>query len=252
MARLQNKTAIVTGGSSGIGQACALAIAEEGANIVIVSRSQQKIDKTVEAVEALGVKSIGLALNVGNPEDMKKMVEKTIKYFRTVDILIASAGTGGSQTTQRGVPFAFVQLPLEEWEEVIDINLKGVLFSNQAVLPTMIRQGNGHIINVSSSRGAKRGREFVAAYSASKHGVMGITESVAAEMSRYNIKVQAFLPDVVDTPLLQKTKDSVAPYGTLTKEGVGDFVVELLTQPEDVYLKDPLIAPHGGMAAYKY
>ena len=248
MNRIENSVAIITGGSSGIGRATAIALSRAGAHVVLIGRNVQRIEETLSVIsdESTNRKyekyHLGLSLDVRKESDMNKMVEKTIDKFGRVDILIAAAGSGGSRAVERGLPFAVVQLPTEEWDEVIDTNLKGIFLSNRAVLPFMMKQRKGDIINISSSRGAILGLPYAAAYSASKHGVMGLSEALADEVRPYGIRVQVLLPDVTDTPMLHVTRN-LAPHGLLNPERVAKSILYMLSLPHDTVLINPLVTP---------
>lgn len=248
MKMIENSIAIITGGSSGIGRATAIALSRAGADVVVVGRNAERIEETLSIIRKESKKRtnkkypLGLSLNVCKESDMNKMVEQTIDKFGRVDILVAAAGSGGSRAVGRGLPFAVVQLPTEEWDEVIDTNLKGIFLSNRAVLPFMMKQRKGDIINISSSRGATLGLPYAAAYSASKHGVMGLSEALADEVRPYGIRVQVLLPDVTDTPMLHVTKN-LAPHGVLNPERVANSIICMLALPHDTVLINPLVTP---------
>jgi NAD(P)-dependent dehydrogenase (short-subunit alcohol dehydrogenase family) len=135
-----------------------------------------------------------------------------------------------------------------EWDEVVDTNLKGVFLSNRAVLPTMIRQRRGWIINVSSSPGGLYGSPYAAAYCASKFGVLGFSESLSDEVLQFGVKVQVLLPDATDTPMLEDGRSSTVFGKVIPPARVGDFIVHLLSMPEDTVLVNPLIAPLGNQS----
>lgn len=248
MSQIENQVAIVTGGTSGIGRATAISLAREGVAVAVVGRSMTRIEETLSLIreqtthQVSAKPPLGLALDVRSPSDMDKMVGKVMERFGRIDILVAAAGSGGSSAMARGLPYAVVQLPTEEWDEVIDTNLKGMFLSNRAVLPVMMSQGKGNIINMSSSRGATRGLPYAAAYSASKHGVIGLSEALAEEVRSYGIRVQVLLPDVTETPMMLVT-GNLAPYGLLKPETVAHFIICMLALPPDAVLSYPLIAP---------
>ena len=164
--------------------------------------------------------------------------------IRDSDILIASAGRGATHG-----PRAVVQVPIDEWDEIIDTNLKGVFLSNRAVLPVMIRQRSGTILNVSSARGAIGATPYAAAYAASKHGLMGLTSALAEEMRAYDVRVMAFLPDATDTPLIARAH-ATAPRGKMTPETVAGVMLAMILEPHDMVWRDPILAPFavGGRA----
>jgi len=248
MEGILNSVAIVTGASSGIGRAVAICLARAGAVVVVVGRDKQRIEETllkireVTACEGRDEPCLGLSLDVTQEDDMDEMARRVLDEFGSIDILCAAAGSGGSMALARKIPYAMVQLPTQEWDEIIDTNLKGVFFSNRAVLPAMIAAGSGEIVNVSSSRGAERGLPYAAAYSASKHGVMGLSESLALEVGRLGVRVQVALPDVTETRMMPVSK-TLAPHGLLSPEMVGEFILDMISMPRDTVLEHPLIAP---------
>jgi 3-oxoacyl-[acyl-carrier protein] reductase len=182
---------------------------------------------------------IGLTLDVRREQDMEKMVRQTVTHFGQVDILITSAGILRARGSG---PRLVAEMPTAEWDEVIETNLKGVFLSNHAVLPTMIRQRRGQIMNISSTSG-RQGRAYDSAYCASKFGVIGLSEALAQEVLQYNIRVQVILPDAVDTPLWHQNGPIHRPAGALPASRVADLIVYLLTLPGDCVLVNPVIAP---------
>jgi NAD(P)-dependent dehydrogenase (short-subunit alcohol dehydrogenase family) len=239
--RLVGQVAIVTGGSSGIGRATCLALAREGAHVVVVGRNQFRVNEVVTDIE-LGAgsgKTLGLLLDVRREADMSEMVSQTLARFGCIDILVANAGI--LRGKQR-LPKLLVQLPSEEWNEILDTNLKGVFLSNRAVLSTMIRQHRGQIVNISSGSG-RRGRAYDAAYCASKFGVIGLSEALAEEVHQYNIRVQVLSPGAVNTPILEQNGPIPRPRQILAPERVADFIIYLVTQPVDSVLLRPTIEP---------
>lgn len=152
--RLHQQSAFVTGGSSGIGRSAAIALAEEGARVAVCGRSRERLDETAAAVREAGGDALTVVADVRNEVEIDRAAGEVLDRFGRIDIHIASAGRGGNQGARR-LPYAVVQMPTEEWDDVIDTNLKGVFLSNRAVIPTMIQQGSGTILNISSSRGAR-------------------------------------------------------------------------------------------------
>ncbi|HMP74029.1 MAG TPA: SDR family oxidoreductase [Kiritimatiellia bacterium] len=246
--RLDQQVAIVTGGSSGIGRAVSIALAREGVRLVVVGRDPAKIDATLDLARAENpaLQAFGLALDVTQRTDMDLMAAQTLERFGRIDILIASAGCGGGRLSrERNVPFAVVQLPLAEWSEIVDTNLNGVIHSTQAVLPAMIQQRRGQILPVSSSRGATIPLPYAAAYSASKRALTGYLESFSAGVRHLGIRVQTILPDVVETPMMEGTRN-LAPHGLMKPEDVANWMVTMLCLPPDTVVINPLIRPFGG------
>jgi NAD(P)-dependent dehydrogenase (short-subunit alcohol dehydrogenase family) len=239
--RLQGKVAIVTGGSIGIGLSTALALAQGGARVVVVGRSKGRLEKALEEIEqrAPSTEVLGLPLDVTCESEMEEMASRTRKHFGRIDILVAAAGI---LRARGGLLRTVQQMAVAEWEEVVDTNLKGVFLSNRAVIPTMIQQRSGNIVNLSSTSGRK-GLAFDSAYCASKFGVVGLSEAVAEELCQYGIRVQVLLPGAIDTGMWDQNGPIPAPTDILSPERVADAVLELITFPEDVFLETPIVKP---------
>jgi NAD(P)-dependent dehydrogenase (short-subunit alcohol dehydrogenase family) len=218
---------------------------------VVVGKTPSRVSDAVANVERAADENcvLGLALDVRHQEEMEEMTRQTLARFGRVDVLVASAGVGrASSSRDRLMPPPVAQMSSGEWDEVVDTNLKGVFLSNRAVLPTMIRQRRGWIINVSSSPGGLYGSPYAAAYCASKFGVLGFSESLSEEVSRFGVKVQVLLPDATDTPMLEDGGDGTVFGKVIPPARVGDFIVHLLSLPQDTVLVNPLIAPLGNQS----
>ncbi|MCI0536343.1 MAG: SDR family oxidoreductase [Verrucomicrobiales bacterium] len=243
--KLSGQVAIVTGGASGIGRATCAALAREGACLTVVDVNQTQIRQTLEEISAQSNSPappkppLGLFLDVRREHDMEEMVGQTVAHFGHLDILVASAGILRAKGSN---PRLVVDLPTAEWEEVIDTNLTGVFLSNRAVLPTMIRQRKGQIVNISSTSG-RQGHAYDSAYCASKFGIVGLSEALAEEVYSHNIRVQVVFPDAVDTPLWDQNGPIPKPMNTLPVARIADLIVYLLTLPADTLLVNPIIAP---------
>jgi 3-oxoacyl-[acyl-carrier protein] reductase len=251
---VEGKVAIVTGGSSGIGQAACIALAKEGFHLVVVGTSRDRINDTLNllpnpVMTQINSPHLGLTLDVTNEDDMQEMVAKTVELFGRIDLLVASAGLGKQSRSERVMPHPTASLPLEEWNEVISVNLTGVFLSNRAVLPVMMEQRIGHIINICSSTTLHglRGQAYAPAYCASKFGVVGFTESLAQEVCSYGIRVQALFPGPVKTPLVAQTA-LVRRFGGgyISAADVGGIIVYLVQQAPDAIIVHPHILPFGG------
>ncbi len=238
---LKDQVAIVTGGTVGIGRAACLALAKEGVKIVIVGRNQTRLGEIIAELshQTKSKDYLGLALDVRRDSDTEEMAKRTLERFGCIDILITAAGIlrakGGNLRTLN-------QMKLDEWNEVIDTNLKGVFLSNRAVLPAMIRQRSGNIINISSTSGRK-GLAFDSAYCASKFGVIGLSESLSEEMRQYGIRVQTILPGAIETGMWNQNGPLPRPEDILSTERVADLIIYLLALPEDMILSTPIIEP---------
>jgi len=214
----------------------------EGSAVVVVGRNAAHVGQVIADLDHASGAVLGLTLDVGCEEDMEEMRQKTLERFGQIDILVAAAGVMRGTNTQRLLPYAAATMPIQEWDEVLKTNLRGVFLSNRAVIPTMIAQRRGWIINISSSRGGLYGNPYASAYCASKFGVIGLSESLADELCGYGVKVHVVLPDVVDTPILGKFGRSRLGQA-LPPSRIAEFIVHLVTLPEEVILLNPLIAP---------
>jgi NAD(P)-dependent dehydrogenase (short-subunit alcohol dehydrogenase family) len=245
---LAGRVAIVTGGTSGIGRATCLALARAGASVVVVGRSPSRVTEVVAQLRLTDRSSrsgnsdaLGLALDVRSEADMAEMASRTIDRFGRLDVLVASAGIGRPGVGTRVLSHPVARLPLEEWHQVLHTNLRGVFLSNRAVLPPMVRQHQGWILNLSSALGGRYGFPFASAYCASKFGVLGLSQALAREVAQFGITVQAILPDATDTPMLGPDLMTRSFGALLAPDRVGELVVYLLTLPDDVLLADPII-----------
>jgi NAD(P)-dependent dehydrogenase (short-subunit alcohol dehydrogenase family) len=200
---LAGRTAIITGGSGGIGRACASAFAKAGANIVIASLPPDSIPPVIEEVEALGVKGLGLAVDVSNAEQVEDMVDQTLSMFGMVDVLVNVAG--GSYSRNPYVP-SFKRAPLldlapEDFMRAYEINTKSAFLCARTVVPPMKSQGQGSIINIGSisGRGTKKERADMAAYGSAKAAVMNLTVHMAHQWGP-EVRVNCIAPGIIDTP----------------------------------------------------
>lgn len=245
------QVAIVTGGSGGIGQAIAIALAQAGYSVTVVGTNGQRLDTTLARMAQHSAPELllGLVLDVRQEADMQAMVEQTMARFGRVDLLVTSAGLGKKSDSARVIPHPTASLPLEEWQEVIGVNLTGVFLSNRAVLPPMLEQGQGHIVNICSSTTLHglRGQPYAPAYCASKFGVVGLTESLAAEVSEAGIRVQAIFPGPVVTPLVAQTALlKLFHHRAISPEHFARSVVALVQQPPDAIVIHPHLLPFLG------
>jgi 3-oxoacyl-[acyl-carrier protein] reductase len=217
---LSGKTAIVTGGSRGIGRAICLELAAKGANVVVnYAGSEAKAQGVVEDIEKLGVKAIKFQSDVANEEQVKEMVKATIDTFGSVDILVNNAGITRDNLLMR--------MKETEFDQVINTNLKGVFVCTKAVTRQMMKQRSGRIINVASIVGVS-GNPGQANYVAAKAGVIGLTKTTAKELATRNILVNAVAPGFISTDMTDELTDE-------QKEGMLSLIpLAKLGQPEDV------------------
>jgi NAD(P)-dependent dehydrogenase (short-subunit alcohol dehydrogenase family) len=235
--RLTGQVVVVTGGASGIGRACARMAAAEGASVVVVDVSRERIDDTLAGME--GERHLGLVLDVRAERDMEEMARVTLERHGRIDALLACAGILRGRGSS---PKPLVQISAQEWDEVLSTNLTGIFLSNRAVLPAMIRQRRGNIVNVSSVSG-KQGRAHDAPYCASKFGVIGLSEALAEEVRSQGVRVQVVMPDAVDTPIWEQNGPVPRPPNALAPDRVADLLLFLITQPDDMVLLGTVIAP---------
>lgn len=229
---------IITGAASGIGLACARLFAMEGYKLVLVDKDENGLrSSTSECEKKTQVMSI--TSDVSDEREMADMAASARHRFGRIDILIAAAGILrlSPQLT------SLVDMDLEEWRRIIDVNLTGTFLSNRAVLPMMLSQRRGDIINISSVSG-RQGKAFDSAYSASKFGIIGLSESLHAEVAGQGVRVQTLLPEAVATPLWrQNPSTALPPKQTLTPERVAEVILYMVTLPRDAYLLNPVLAP---------
>lgn len=192
MQNLSGKTAIITGAGRGIGRATAIAFAKEGIHIGLIGRTGAHLEEVVKELEQYGVNVTMAAADVADSEAVAAAVEHIRSELGPIDILINNAGIGKFGK--------FLELSPEEFRSIIDVNLMGVYNVTRAVLPEMIERQGGDIINISSTSGQK-GAPVTSAYSASKFGVLGLTESLMLEVRKHNIRVSALMPSTVVTDL---------------------------------------------------
>jgi 3-oxoacyl-[acyl-carrier protein] reductase len=192
MESLQGKIAIVTGAGKGIGKAIAIALAKEGVQVGLIARTSKDLETVAAEITALGVKAVFAVADISSITEVNKAVESIQSELGNTDILINNAGTGTFGK--------FLELSPEQWENQIKVNLFGVYYATRAVLPQMIERQTGDIVNVSSTAGLT-GAAVTSAYSASKFGVMGLTESLMQEVRKHNIRVTAMAPSTVVTEL---------------------------------------------------
>lgn len=199
---LKDKVALITGGSSGIGRAVALAWAREGAKVVVSDVDRGGGEETVGQVRTAGGEAIFIAADVGKPEECEALVRGAVEKFGRLDIACNNAGIGGPQA-----PTA--DYPLDGWAQVIGINLSGVFYGMKYQLPTMLKNGGGAIINMASILGAV-GFAGAPAYAAAKHGVVGLTQTAALEYSAQGVRINAVGPGFIHTPMISALEDNKA------------------------------------------
>jgi NAD(P)-dependent dehydrogenase (short-subunit alcohol dehydrogenase family) len=220
--RLKNKTAIVTGAGSGIGRACALALAREGANVALVGRRR---DRVVDTAREAGASAIAIDADVSKQADIRSIVEQTVKAFGGIHVLVNNAGILHPGTVE--------QITEQQWDETFNINARGLWLLSRAVLPHMRNAGGGSIINMASVLGIN-GARLRSVYSASKGAVILLTKCMAIDHGPEKIRVNAICPSFVETELTAGYLKTVADADAVRRERVKVHPIGRLGQPEDV------------------
>ena len=241
---LSGKTAIITGASSGIGEATARKLAAAGANVVLAARRTDELEKLKKGIEQDGGRALVVATDVTQRDAVKELVQKTHDSFGPVDILVNNAGL---------MPLSYMKnLHVDEWMTMVDVNIKGVLLCLSEVLPDMTERKQGHIINISSVAG----REVMpgsAVYSATKFAVRALSDGLRKELApKYGIRVTCIEPGAVETELLdtitddelmQDFKDSFGDIEFLSKDDIANAIYYALTQPDGVHVNELQVRP---------
>jgi len=248
---LQGKTAIVTGSARGIGEGIAMVLAREGAKVVINSRKEADCAVVVDKIKAMGGQAIAVGADVSKKSDVTNLVEKTIQSFGSVDILVNNAGIESQ-------PYLAKDLPEEQWDRVMAINLKGPFLCCQAVIPQMMQQNKGRIINIASTAGIRMSFFGTVDYTVSKHGVAGLMQHLAWELADAHITVNTVCPGGVFTPLMEANttpeyRDMVVkrliPLGRMCAiEEIGEAVSFLASDRADM-ITGQMLAVDGGLLA---
>ena len=199
---LNNKVALITGASSGIGRAVALVCAREGAKIVVSDINAEAGEETAVLVRAQGGDAIFVSADVGKPEHSKVLVERAVAHYGRVDIACNNAGIGGPTA-------ATADYPIDGWAQVININLSGVFYGMQQQIAAMLKNGGGAIVNVASVLGAVAFARSPA-YTAAKHGVVGLTQAAALEYGAQGIRINAVGPGFIHTAMVSKLEQDAA------------------------------------------
>jgi 3-oxoacyl-[acyl-carrier protein] reductase len=216
---LLGKVALVTGAAQGIGRAIALLLAQKGADIVVSDINLEKAEETVREIETIGRRAMAIRADVANTNDVERMVEAILGRFGQIDILVNNAGITRDKLILR--------MTEEDWDAVLNINLKGTFNCTKAVVRHMSKQRRGKIVNIASVVG-EMGNVGQANYSASKAGVIGFTKTIAREFAQRGINVNAIAPGYIETPMTEALTEKV-------KEGLRRMIpMERLGRPEDV------------------
>lgn len=244
--QLAGKVALVTGAGSGMGAAAAAALAAHGARVVAADLDEAAAETTVQRIGAAGGEAVAIGGNVARPADVQRMVAAAEDRFGPVDILACIAGVLRTSAVE--------QIGEDEWDLVLDVNLKGVFLCSQAVIPAMKARRSGKIVILASLAGRATSTLGGAHYTASKAGVLGLSRHLARELAPYTINVNAINPGIIDTPMVQANTPpermervlASIPFGRLgTPEEVADLIV-FLSSNASSYITGAAVDIHGG------
>jgi len=249
MKSLESKVAIVTGASSGIGEAIAITFAAAGAKVVVSDINEEGGKSVVDKIISNGGEAFFIKADTSKPEENEKLVTETVKHFGGLDIAVNNAGVGG--------PAALTgDYPIEDWDKVIAVNLSGVFYGLRYQIPALIANGGGNIINMASVLG-QVGTKFSPAYVAAKHGVVGLTKAAAIEYAEQKIRINSVGPGYIKTPLLVKhlsedQMDSLVKQHPIGRLGESQEIAELvlwLASDKASFVTGTYYAADGGLLA---
>jgi len=243
MPKLDGKVAVVTGASSGIGEATAEALAARGATVVVAARREERLADLTKRIEEGGGKVLAATCDVTDEAQAHGLIRRAEDEFGRVDILVNNAGVMLLSTVGKGLS--------EEWRRMFDVNVLGLLYATDAAIETMKKQGGGHLVNVSSVAGRKVTRDSSGVYAGSKFAVGAISEGLRQELLADNIRVTIVEPGAVATELTDHITDEDARESLggllnleiLQAEDIANAIVYVVTQPERVSVNEILIRP---------
>jgi len=239
---IKGKVVVITGASSGLGEATARLLSAEGASVVLGARRVERLKSLADELTAKGGKALAVATDVTHCDQVKRLVDAAVQTFGRIDVMINNAGLMPLSPLER--------LKIEDWDRTIDVNIKGVLYGIAAALPHMMQQKAGHIINVSSVAGHKV-RPGNAVYAATKHAVRALSEGLRQEVKPYNIRttvispgaVATELPNSVTEPDVAKSIHNFYELNAIPADSFARAVVFAMSQPEDVDVNEILFRP---------
>lgn len=233
MKELQGKTAVITGASSGIGKGIAKELAHKGVNVVLAARTKGKLIELADEInKANKGKALAVQTDISIEKEVFELMKKAENEFNHIDILINNAGQMLTAPVRSG--------KVSEWESMIDVNIKGVLYASNAVLPSMIERGTGHLINVASVSGFEVTKHSTV-YSATKFAVRAISTGLEKELARTGVRVTNVSPGMVDTPL--SSGRGASDRKKLTTSDIANAVIYALEQPEYVNVNEITVRP---------
>jgi NADP-dependent 3-hydroxy acid dehydrogenase YdfG len=241
--KLDGKVAVITGASSGIGEATVRALAAEGATVVAGARRKERLDELIEGVSRDGGKAIGVECDVTDEGQAHDLVHRAVEEFGRIDILVNNAGVMLLSTVGKGLS--------DQWRQMFEVNVMGLLYATDAAIGHMKEQGSGHLVNISSVAGRKVTRDSSGVYAGSKHAVVAISEGLRQELLEDNIRVTVVEPGAVATELTDHITDedareavsSLHELDILHSEDIAEAIVYAVTQPDRVSVNEILIRP---------
>lgn len=231
MTNLNGKTALVTGGGTGIGEGIGLALGKLGVKVVVCGRRLAPLEKVVEAIKSGGGEGLAVQGDVADEKDVARIVEAARKAFGTVDILVNNAGIYRNGR--------IAEHKIKAWDEVMDINLRGPFLFSRAVLPEMQKQGSGHIINISSESGIEYYLSS-GTYGVSKHALNALNEFIQKENQEFGIRVDSICPGMVVTEMTENDPGLVHEK-CLYPEDIADLAIFLLTRRQNIKISTPIM-----------
>ena len=236
--RLDGKVVVITGASKGIGKATAFAFAAAGAKVVLAARTRETLERVAVELKKNGAEALAVPTDVTNVDAVKQLVQQTLDVYQHVDILINNAGIGHFGPV--------VDFEPDDWDAVLNSNLKAVYLCAKYALPSMLEQGSGQIINVLSVA-AKVTFQASSAYCAAKAGALALTKVLASEVRQQNIRVTAVLPGSVHTPFWDGVPEHPDFEQMLTPEHVADTIVSVCQQPSGMVTEEIVVMPPLGI-----
>ena len=251
--RVQDKACIVTGAGSGIGKATALRLAEEGGKVVVSDINLESAKKVAEEIVSKGQTSIAVKTDVSNDKEAQELIDKCVKEFGTVHVVVNSAGVN--------IPGVFHEVKNEIIDKTLDVNLKGSMYTCRAAIPHMLKHKNGSLVNISSVNGIVS-EPFLTVYSASKGGVVMLTKGIALDYAKQGIRCNAICPGWVDTPInyahaemmggLDKIYAEIDKFQPIGRPGEPIEIAHLalfLASDESSFMTGSIVSADGGMTA---
>lgn len=230
MESISGKNALITGAGKGIGKAVALQLAKEGVNVALLARTTTDLEAVANEIKTFGVKALIVSADVANIDSVNNAVSDVEKEFGHIDILINNAGIASFGK--------FLELSPAEWEKIVQVNLFGTYYVTRAALPKMIERQTGDIVNISSTAG-QRGAALTSAYSASKFGVLGLTESLMQEVRKHNIRVTALTPSTIATDMAKDLNLTDGnPEKVMQPEDFAELIISQLKLNRRVFIKE--------------